>query len=846
MKLRTLDAAVNRVNLSVDLQGSAGARIHRAVRRSGPYEEVGTTFEETYVDAVDLEPGRTYYYRAVPWVNPHALVQLGPLGKDEPVSAKVPRAPKEKSVVLTQRHQEFTVDMGGFLDESNTTTKGPRRYCSGPNLSQPPYDQAFEPNLYVIIENMGEKDVMNPWVVANGQRDWWSVETMVREIVGDRKLTETEKAMALWQFVVDEIYDSRVAAAWYDDMSDPVKVLNSYGFEGCAVNAVTSRRLADAMGLKNREVWLGGRLDGYGRACGGAHAIFEAYADGSWHFLDTDIMVFFLKRDNRTVAGSEDLARDVDLVRRTHRNQGLCGGDMAEFVYYTREFLERDFVYPRKSGGSWTNNAGVFMPAQEKFPPPHTMSVRLRPGEKLVRYWDNVGKSVVRGNRLHPDVRFSNGKLVYRPDLRRPLSLKGVEYLTNVVQERSGRRSAPPPTRVKEASEIVWKPDHPLSLRDIEYLTNVAKERSGGPPALHPERVKEVSEIVWKVESPYAIAGARVVLTCRRATPEDGLEVLLSRDGRSWRSVWWHRFDTCVELEFYLNPTLNDWREERDLGWNVGPCYAYYIKVAMWAGSGPEGVGLDAIRFDTDIQCATRSLPSLFCGRNTICYRDDNKGSRKVRVTYGWQEEDSLRPPEAPELVFPRTGADVDRLDFEFRWRKPKGRGPKVDNYHIQVSRYPDFRWPVCPTFDRYVGWTAYAGKTCWQPQFPGLLNPDETYYWRVRARNTKGVWGAWSETRAFVPHGPRHPVNLKAERRGRGQVLTWSPDPNGTPPIKYHVYGSTERGGFSVTEEGLLGTVEEPCWPLKGGRRGKGIAYRVVAVDTHDVRSAPSDYIVV
>ena len=47
----------------------------------------------------------------------------------------------------------------------------------------PPYEQAFEPNMYVAIENLGETDVENPWVVANGQRDWWSVETMAREIL---------------------------------------------------------------------------------------------------------------------------------------------------------------------------------------------------------------------------------------------------------------------------------------------------------------------------------------------------------------------------------------------------------------------------------------------------------------------------------------------------------------------------------------------------------------------------------------------------------------------------------------------------------------------------------------
>ena len=806
-KAQILDVAVNKVTLRINLQDQRGMRIYRARRESGPYEEVGVAFEETYVDSAALEPGKTYYYRVAPWRSTLEYPEAG-AWQGTPVSVTIPRAPREKRVTLTRKRQKFGVNVGGFLDESNTVTKGPEVYCPGPNSSMPPYEQVFEPNLYVAIENVGETDVVNPWLVANGQRDWWSVHTLLPEIeriAGGGRLSDADKMMAIWKFVVDEMYDSRIGLSWFDDMADPVKLFNVYGFDGCVTNAVVSRRLAEAMGLDAREIWLGGLLDGHGRGRSCAHDIFEAFADGSWHFLDTDLMVFFLKRDNRTVAGSEDLANDIDLLRRSHRNLGLCGRDLAEKVFYYTEFREKQFVYPPTKGGAWTSNAGAVTQGVGRYPRPHTMALRLRPGEKLVRYWDNVGKNVVRGRRLHPDVRFSNGKLVYRPDLRSPAALRGAESAKNVVQEPSGRRAA-----------------------------------------MHPSRVEQVSEIVWKIESPYAIAGARVGITCRRKTQHDGLELLLSKDGRSWRSVWvaaGGRIDACMELDWFLNPALNDWREERDVAWRMGPCYGYYIKVAMWAGSSPDGVGLDAIRFDTDIQCATRSLPSLFRGKNTIEYRDDSRDPRKVRVTYGWQEERSVQPPGAPELVFPKPGADVDCLDFEFRWRKPKGRGARIDDYHIQVSRYPDFRWCVCPTLDRYVGRTAYAGQTRWKAQFPNLLNPDETYYWRVRARNARGVWGQWSDVRSCVPHGPRHVLGLALRKRGGQSALTWSPNPEGNPPAEYRVHASTEPGGFSATEENLVAVTREPCFALPAQARKKRMFYRVVAVDAKGVPSTPSEY---
>ena len=400
LKLNVLNAEINRVTLRVDLQNHKGAHIYRAHRPSGPYEAVGVAFEETYVDAADLEPGKTYYYLSEVWRTPGLSPEPDALKGNRPVSAAVPRAPKEKRLTLTRPREEFTISLGGHLDESNAVTKGPEVYCPGPNSSMPPYDQVFEPNVYVTIENVGETDVINPRVVVDGRRDWWSVETIAREILeaaGGEGSTETERTMAVWKFVAEELYDQRGGLSWSDDMSDPVKLFNTYGFDGCITNGIASRRLAEAMGLTARDVWLGGALDGYGRGRSCSHTVFEGYADSAWHFLDTDQMVFFLKRDNRTVAGSEDLSGDIDLLRRTHRNLGLAGKDLPEKEFYTVQFREKQYVYPPNKGGVWMDNAGNITHAPGKYPPTHTMSLRLRPGEKLVRYWDNVGKNVVRG-----------------------------------------------------------------------------------------------------------------------------------------------------------------------------------------------------------------------------------------------------------------------------------------------------------------------------------------------------------------------------------------------------------------------------------------------------------------
>jgi hypothetical protein len=817
LSIKLISAALNRVKLQVKMPRGGACRIYRSLSTKGDYEDVGLAVKQVYEDTADLTPGSICRYLAVAISSPWLCPDPSDFIKGKPLKVKIPESLHTKTFTAVRKRQAFSIQLGGRLDESNTVTRQPEVYCPGHGHRNPPWDKVFEPNLYVAIENTGKRDVINPWLVVNGRRDWWSAETMAREIekLAGHKAAQSEKAMALWQFGIDEIYDQRAGMGWVDGIGDPVKLFNIYGFDGCIPQAIAGRRLAEALGLKAREVWLGALalLGGYGQGRCCDHDILEIWADGAWHLLDTDLMLCFLKRDNRTVASAEDICRDGDLLRRTHRNLGLCGRDLPGKIYYFEDFRRRRLIYPGRKSAPQLDAAGNHINTADSYPPPHTMAFRLRPREKMVRYWGNVGKIVLSSPQLHPEVRFSNGKLIYRPDLRDKIALKGVEESRNVRQEES---------------------------KDV--------------PALHPFRAGRGCEIIWKIASPYAIAGARVGIDCRRTQPDAGLQVFMSKDGRNWREVWTmpgfisgencgpaSHADTSIELDRLLNPVYEASRQNTQI-LSSSPCYCYFIKVAMWAGSIPESVGIESMRFDTDLQCATRSLPSLFCGNNIISYRDQTPGSRQVRITYGWQENHEIIPPEAPQLLHPAPKTDVGKLDFEFRWKKPAGGSSGIDDYHIQVSRYADFRWCVCPTFDRYISRTKYAGGTAWQPEFGNLLNHGETYYWRLRARNSQGAWGPWSEPADFTPGGPGIVLNLSILRKGNSRILKWLPNPNGTRAAGYKVYASDDSSGFSPNAKNLIATVERPEFAIRNAR--KGTSYRVAAVDVNNVQGTPSEFV--
>jgi hypothetical protein len=173
---------------------------------------------------------------------------------------------------------------------------------------------------------------------------------------------------------------------------------------------------------------------------------------------------------------------------------------------------------------------------------------------------------------------------------------------------------------------------------------------------------------------------------------------------------------------------------------------------------------------------------------------------------------------------------------------------------------------------DKTTGADRITVKTQYTLPQSGLLTPDRTYYWHVRAQDDKGVWGSWSKTWQFTPRGPAHPLDVTVDydqAKGIG-TLRWKANPVGHRPVKYRVYGSDEKG-FTIADQrhqSVVGVTKEamadwnPWFPANFIAEttatelavlGSDIDlfaanktyYRVVAVDEQGKRSGPSDYTV-
>jgi hypothetical protein len=95
--------------------------------------------------------------------------------------------------------------------------------------------------------------------------------------------------------------------------------------------------------------------------------------------------------------------------------------------------------------------------------------------------------------------------------------------------------------------------------------------------------------------------------------------------------------------------------------------------------------------------------------------------------------------PSMPTLVSPANGLKTVDYAIDLAWNA----AAYGVSYNIQVSLYPSFVINGY-TYNYYVSETSYTYTA------PGI-GSEKKYYWRVRAKNSAGIYGPWSASRSFT-----------------------------------------------------------------------------------------------
>lgn len=328
-------------------------------------------------------------------------------------------APKSRVENINTGQHQYVVIQGGTMDGRNC------RSPMGCGISREgALLQAWESNRSVRMENVGETDIVNPWL-SNGRNRFRTVAEIVSSATTP-EMTDAEKAFALW---FQEIQYRHHSPGDNNELGDPVKVFNVYGYNTCGNDSISLATLWREAGLKAAPA----------RALG--HCISQAFYDGGWHFFDGDMHSVYLLRDNETVAGEQDIVRDHDLVKRTH-SKGILLPD----TWWDGQGMCAMYFYEGKVTGERGARAAA------------TMNMVLRPNEAIMWRWGQTDPVKHHGALMSMPAYESaicNGFWEYRPDFKDESWRKGAATVENIVQGPNNTRGVL--AEEGKTGTIIWK-----------------------------------------------------------------------------------------------------------------------------------------------------------------------------------------------------------------------------------------------------------------------------------------------------------------------------------------------------------------------------------------------------
>jgi hypothetical protein len=487
--------------------------------------------------------------------------------------------------------------------------------------------------LAVAFAITAAAQVYSPKVLLEGQPDASDLRSLAAGIYAQSGAhTPRQRAEAIWRYFLT---DGRFVKPgfWYHiagwayeepmgEVLDPVKLLNSYGFGLCYHIAPLIESVWKAGGFADARVWF---LTG--------HTVAEVYYDGAYHYYDSDMMGYNpVGRGSARelpVASVHQIEQDGNIILSKLKGPKEVDAAAVEAPWYPADVREAAID---GLASLFTTTADNWLFPFERAPQGHNMSFELRPGERLIRYFEP-----------------------------KPAGLYYLPY------KSTGHAWEEFPQEI--AQYQIKTADGPHSQKDERrWATGLLEYRLPIPTETNVETTSETRS-VFEVHSPYVIVDAQFQFDAELSTERQTLTVEISTDGgRTWSHAGTLR-----------GPHRGAWqivpavltRSDHGRRTAVSGSYGYLVRVTK-AGGAPLRSGL----LRTRIQLNPRTLPELTAGRNQLVYTAGPAIVRRAitaepHVTNALYVSDGAQGYWVPAPG--RSGVSESPGEFVFRLTGPNG-----------------------------------------------------------------------------------------------------------------------------------------------------------------------------
>ena len=160
-------------------------------------------------------------------------------------------------------------------------------------------------NVRLTLRNEDSRATVVPNLKVQGWPDFTSVDGMLKSTLRP-DMTDEDKSLALWKLLVDWRYHDYPAEDG-DEMHDPVKLINVYGYGFCDDSASALAVLSRAAGMRARIHGLEG------------HVVGEVFYGGGWHMLDADHQIYY-RMPAGHIASVAELAANPEIITATPKD----------------------------------------------------------------------------------------------------------------------------------------------------------------------------------------------------------------------------------------------------------------------------------------------------------------------------------------------------------------------------------------------------------------------------------------------------------------------------------------------------------------------------------------------